>query len=233
MEKSLSLKQLKAIRNVRVRGEAEIAVFVTEAAIANFEQGAAHFDLVFSRPCTGIEIRLDAFPGTLTLRFKNNNNRFSIGKCRQINLEALFYRNGSFTIGDRTSINSCNAVIDNSAIEIGADCMFSHDVLLQSTDQHGMVDMATKAIIERKPGITIADHVWIGKDASICPGISVGRGAIVGMGSVVSKDVGECSAVAGNPAREIRSGVTWSRSSDAVDRDAQNFIRSMELDPRP
>ena len=52
--------------------------------------------------------------------------------------------------------------------------------------------------------ITIQDGVWIGSNVIILGGITVGTGAVIGAGSVVTKDVAAYSIVAGNPAREIK-----------------------------
>ena len=51
--------------------------------------------------------------------------------------------------------------------------------------------------------VVIEDNVWIGMNVSVVPGITIGQGAIVGMGSVVVKDVPPKSIVGGNPARVI------------------------------
>ncbi len=53
--------------------------------------------------------------------------------------------------------------------------------------------------------VTIADKVWIGFDAIVLAGVQIGVGAIVGAGSVVTKDVAPWTVVAGNPARVIRT----------------------------
>lgn len=53
--------------------------------------------------------------------------------------------------------------------------------------------------------ITVGDYVWIGAGAIILPGITIGEGAVVAAGSVVTKDVAPRMIVAGNPARELRS----------------------------
>lgn len=49
--------------------------------------------------------------------------------------------------------------------------------------------------------VIIEDFVWIGAEVCIVPGVTVGEGAIVGMGAVVTEDVPACSVVGGNPAR--------------------------------
>lgn len=58
--------------------------------------------------------------------------------------------------------------------------------------------------------ITIGNHVWIGMRAIILNGVTIGDGAIVGAGSIVTKDVPRNSVVAGNPARVVKSDVVWS-----------------------
>ena len=52
--------------------------------------------------------------------------------------------------------------------------------------------------------ITIADDVWIGANAVVLGGVEIGRGAVVGAGSVVTKDVSPLAVVAGVPARVIK-----------------------------
>jgi chloramphenicol O-acetyltransferase type B len=54
----------------------------------------------------------------------------------------------------------------------------------------------------------IGNDVWIGRRAIIMPGIRIGDGAVVGAGSIVTKDVASYAIVAGNPARFIRSRFT-------------------------
>ena len=61
-----------------------------------------------------------------------------------------------------------------------------------------------KDMLERPP-LEIGHDVWIGANAIILPGVSrIGNGAVIGAGSVVTKDVGPYEIVAGNPARAIR-----------------------------
>jgi acetyltransferase-like isoleucine patch superfamily enzyme len=48
--------------------------------------------------------------------------------------------------------------------------------------------------------VTIGDFVWAGANVSILPGVTVGEGAVIGLGSVVTKDVPPLAIVAGNPA---------------------------------
>ena len=52
--------------------------------------------------------------------------------------------------------------------------------------------------------IRIEDHVWVGQDAVILKGVTIGKGAVVGAFSVVTRDVEPWTVVAGNPARVVK-----------------------------
>jgi acetyltransferase-like isoleucine patch superfamily enzyme len=52
--------------------------------------------------------------------------------------------------------------------------------------------------------VEISDFVWIGSRVTILPGVSIGRGAVVATGSVVTKDVKDYEVVGGNPAKNIK-----------------------------
>lgn len=70
--------------------------------------------------------------------------------------------------------------------------------------------------------VVIGDYVWIATGASIMPGVTIGRGAVVGAFAVVTKDVPELSVVGGNPAREIK------RRASALDYDPVAFVAPFE-----
>jgi len=57
---------------------------------------------------------------------------------------------------------------------------------------------------KKYPPVRIEDDVWIGARAIILPGIKIGKGAIIGSGAVVTKDVPPYAICAGNPARVIK-----------------------------
>lgn len=53
----------------------------------------------------------------------------------------------------------------------------------------------------------VAHDIWIGRDASIPPGVAIGRGATVGAGAVAASDVPPCAAAVGTPRHVVREGV--------------------------
>lgn len=89
-------------------------------------------------------------------------------------------------------------------ITIGRDAHIGPEVLLRDSDSHNTGEGRTPT----RP-ITIGDHVLIGTRAIILKGVTIGEGAVVAAGSIVTKDVEPHTMVAGNPARFVRA-VDWS-----------------------
>jgi acetyltransferase-like isoleucine patch superfamily enzyme len=90
-------------------------------------------------------------------------------------------------------------------ITIGSDVFISEQVLIRDSDDHQILNQSNKVT---KP-IHIGDHVWIGMRATILKGVTIGDGAIIAAGSVVTSDVPANSLVGGVPARIIRENVIW------------------------
>ena len=66
-------------------------------------------------------------------------------------------------------------------------------------------DPQSATFADRGADVVISDHAWICYRATILPGVTIGEGAVVAAGAVVSKDVEPFTIVAGNPARKIGS----------------------------
>lgn len=110
-----------------------------------------------------------------------------------------FGKNISF--GKNVFINSGCHFQDQGGIEIGDGSLIGHNVVI-ATINHDL-----RPLLNRKnhyKPVKIGKNVWIGSNSTVLPGITVGDWAVIGAGSVVTKDVDAYTIVAGNPARVIR-----------------------------
>ena len=133
---------------------------------------------------------------------------------------------GFIKIGKRTFINSGTKLISRNRIEIGDDVTIAWGCYIYDHDSHSLdwrnriSDItqqredyfAKRDFIANKDWSTvnsapikIGDKVWIGFNAIILKGVTIGEGAIVGAGAVVTKDVPPYTVVAGNPAKVVKN----------------------------
>ncbi len=105
-------------------------------------------------------------------------------------------------IGKNVFINSGCKVQDQGGIEIGDGTLIGHNVVL-ATLNHALAPERRGDLIPRP--IRIGKNVWIGSNAVILPGVTIGDGAVIAAGAAVTKDVPENSVVGGVPARVLRT----------------------------
>jgi maltose O-acetyltransferase len=102
-------------------------------------------------------------------------------------------------IGSHTVINRGCVLDGRGGLHIGDNVSISPGVWVL-TSQHDMNDPYFRQTFGR---VLIDDYVWLGSRATVLPGVSIGTGAVVAAGSVVTRDVEPYSVVAGVPARPI------------------------------
>ncbi len=105
-------------------------------------------------------------------------------------------------IGKNVFINMGCKFQDQGGIFIGDGALIGHNVVL-ATLNHA-ISPGDRATMIPAP-IHIGRHVWIGANATVLPGVTIGEGAIVAAGAVVTKDVPKNTMVGGVPARVIRT----------------------------
>jgi acetyltransferase-like isoleucine patch superfamily enzyme len=115
--------------------------------------------------------------------------------------------NARMSIGEGTYINANTKIHCEEHIEIGHDCAISYDVFIMDNDSHALY-VGGKERPSTLP-VHIGNRVWIGTRAMILKGVTIGDGAIVAAGSIVSKDVPPKTMVAGVPAKIVRDDVEW------------------------
>lgn len=129
-----------------------------------------------------------------------------IGRGSSVFMECYWYFYRPFgrnpqpmTIGEHTVINRRCTLDGRGGLRFGSNVSVSPEVMLITS--HHVKDDPDFGV-EDKP-IVIEDYAWIGSRATILPGVTVGRGAVVAAGAVVSKDVPAYAVVGGVPAKVI------------------------------
>lgn len=108
-------------------------------------------------------------------------------------------------LGKGVYINANCTIVDSCLTTVGPRTMFGPNVSLYS-GRHPLDPAIRDGLRGPEDGkeIHIGEDCWIGGNAILLPGVTIGRGSTVGAGSVVTKDVPPFHVVAGNPARIIR-----------------------------
>lgn len=106
------------------------------------------------------------------------------------------------SIGKRIFINAGCKFQDQGGITIGDDCLIGHNVVIATLNH----EVAPERRADMHPApVLIGRNVWIGANATILPGVTIGDDAIVAAAAVVTRDVPEKSIVVGSPAKVVRS----------------------------
>lgn len=118
-----------------------------------------------------------------------------------------FVDSPTLEVGDRTEFGNHCAFTIGKRITVGSHCMIASGVWLFDSNGHQVDPAARKLglppLDEEVRPIRIGDNVWVGRNSTIYPGVTIGDGSIVSTGSVVVGDVPPYTVVAGNPARKI------------------------------
>jgi acetyltransferase-like isoleucine patch superfamily enzyme len=139
-------------------------------------------------------VRLDVLPF----------NDFSVGRDSTIEDYATINNGvGHVLIGERSRVGISCVVI--GPVKIGNDVIMAQNIVMSGLN-HGYEDVTMPINLQKctMKEIVIEDESWIGANAVITAGVTVGKHAVVAAGSVVTKDVPSYSIAAGNPARIIK-----------------------------
>lgn len=167
------------------------------------------------------------FLNTFSLNLlENSKNKITIGNKCIIGASIIFEsENAEVQIGNNVYLGDCK-IISRSKVTFGNNILVSWGVYFYDHDSHSLNYMDRQKDLEQvlldfenhkgnylknknwsnvnsKP-IVIKDNAWIGMEATILKGVTIGEGAIVGAHSVVTKDVPPYTVVAGNPAKVIK-----------------------------
>lgn len=123
-------------------------------------------------------------------------------------------------VGDNFFCNYNCVILDCNKITIGDNCLFAPNVAVYAAG-HPIHPACRNTGYEYAAEIHIGNNVWIGGNAIICPGVTIGDNAMIGAGSVVTKDIPSWTVAAGNPCRVIR---------EITDDDIEFYFRKKRYD---
>ena len=136
-------------------------------------------------------------------------------------LEFVAHEGARIVVGDNTFINYGSSVSAHELVTIGRHCLLGHYTLILDNNEH---DIRVHSVTPPSNPVVIEDHVWIGSRVSILPGVRIGHHAVIGLGSVVTKDIPPHCVAVGNPARVVR---------DLIERHADDqVLKPWSLRPR-
>ncbi len=158
-----------------------------------------------------------------TAKIENLANKPSlicIGKNSVLRGELLIFAHaGEIQIGEDCYLGEGSRIWSSESVKIGNRVYISHNVNIHDTNSHSLNPQlrhehfmeiistghpqVNNVDIQSQP-VRIEDDVWIGFNSTIFKGVTIGKGAVIGACSVVTKDVPEFVVVVGNPAKVIK-----------------------------
>lgn len=111
---------------------------------------------------------------------------------------------GTVTIGRRSLVNFGCSIVALESVTIGERCLIGPHCMIMDTAFHH-VDPERRLDPPEASPIVIGDNVWLGARVIVFPGVTIGEDSVVGIGSVVTKDIPPRSLVVGSPARVLRT----------------------------
>lgn len=148
----------------------------------------------------------------------NKKNKIAIGNNVYLRSNSRGYQAGmpfpttlltdvkkaSIAIGDNTRINGAY-IHAQQLISIGSNCVIASGVNILDTNGHEVYSHDRTVKRDTPEKIIIGNNVWIGLNAIILKGTTIGNNSIVGAGSVVRGDFPENSLIVGNPAKKVKT----------------------------
>lgn len=115
----------------------------------------------------------------------------------------------NLTIGDNTTLNYQTLISVAKSVTIGNNCKFAGEIKIFDNNSHPLdyIKRRNNEIMSESDvsAVYIEDDVWIGTQTIILKGVTIGKGAVIGAGSIVTKSIPPYSLAVGNPASVIKN----------------------------
>lgn len=227
---------MNIIKKIYRRIAGEILLFVLKKREKSFWGIDRHFFFrknKISSGGIGNRVEISGQNSHLTIRINGNNNRVvldgtnisgltigvtgdncsvTIKSSRNImNSDILVLDNESAVeIGQNTGLNGGTIITaGGKAVTIGKNVMIADKCELWASDTHSILDIESGERINKDASITIGNDVWLGIGVRVCKGVVINDGAVIGMGSIVTKDVPNNTIAAGVPAKVVKRNIKW------------------------
>lgn len=113
-------------------------------------------------------------------------------------------RGGKLIIRSGTYVNRFTIFDAHEHLEIGRDCMIGPHCYFTDANHGTAGGLSVKSQKMDTAPVVVEDEVWIGAGVIVLPGVRIGRGAVIGAGSVVTHEIPSNAVAVGNPARVLR-----------------------------
>ena len=146
-----------------------------------------------------------------TISSSGNNNSLIIDDfsiLKNVSLE-IIGDNCSIIIGKNCMIgdNCYLSAKEETQIFIQDNCGFSRNVKVMTSDGHPIYQ--NKQRINISKSITFEKDIWVADNVTILKGVHIGTGSVIGINATLTKDIPAHSIAAGNPAKVIKSNISW------------------------
>lgn len=150
----------------------------------------------------GARIRMRGRPAVVT------NGSLTIGERTQLvsyvaRLEIVVAYGATMKIGAHSLVNFGTSLVAHDSVTIGDHCLIGTHCMIMDSPFHNVEPDQRLAPPETAP-ITIGNNVWLASRVIVMPGVTIGDDSVVGIGSVVTKDIPPRSLAVGVPAKVIR-----------------------------
>ena len=148
------------------------------------------------------------------LYISGNNCEIQIEKHCILNDLELWIEDdgGKIIVGYRTTIQGGHiAATEGESITIGEDCMFSNRIEIRNGDSHAIFSKETNQRLNSNKPVKIGTHVWLGADVKVLKRVTIGDGAIISTGAIVTRNVESNAIYAGVPAKKVKDNIYWER----------------------
>jgi acetyltransferase-like isoleucine patch superfamily enzyme len=162
--------------------------------------------LLRRRPGVAGGERLMAFGPGIKVSRPHRGAQLFFGERVMVGEHVKFYLDSPearIEVGAYSGINRRAEICAKTMVRIGEGCAIGWDVCITDSDYHEFENS------DRVSPITIGDNVWIGARAMVLKGVTIGDGAVIAAGAVITRDVPERTLVAGPRAEVVRHDVSW------------------------